>query len=73
MRHHRFTHLFGKSRIDAVDMAGFAPSAELVGFAVNPLAASVTPAQAQLYQAAFLAAQQQHEKDEEWPMAECWN
>ena len=73
MRHHRFMHLFGKSRIDAVDGSGLAQTVELGGFAVNPLAASVTPAQAQLYQAAFAMAQQAHEKDEEWPMAECWN
>jgi hypothetical protein len=72
MRHHRFMHLFGKSRIDAVDESGLAHTVELGGFAVNPFAASVTPAQAQLYQAAFAMAQQQHEKDEEWPMAECW-
>jgi hypothetical protein len=73
MKHHRFMHLFGKARIDAVETSGLVQPAELGGFAVNPLAASLTPAQAQLYQAAFVMAQQQHQTDEEWPMAECWN
>jgi hypothetical protein len=73
MRHHRFMHLFGKPQIDAVGASGFAQVTELAGFAVNPMAASVTPAQAQIYQAAFTLAQQQHGKDEEWPMADCWN
>ena len=39
------------------------------------MAASVTPGvQGRiLYQAAFPFSLQQHEKAEEWPMAECWN
>jgi hypothetical protein len=73
MRHHRFMHLFGKSRIGKAEASGLSQAAELGGFAVNPFAASVTPAQAQIYEAAFAMAQQQHENDEEWPMAECWN
>jgi hypothetical protein len=73
MRHHRFMHLFGKSRNVPVEVSGLSQTADLEGFAVNPFAALVTPAQAQLYQTAFAMAQQQHETDEEWPMAECWN
>jgi hypothetical protein len=70
MRHHRFMHLLGKTRIEVPELAR---TAALAGFAVNPFAASVTPAQAQIYQAAFEQAQQEHVTDEEWPMAECWN
>ena len=70
MRHHRFMHLFGKTRIQGPELV---EAAELGGFAVNPFAASVTPAQAQIYQAAFQQAQQEHAGEEEWPMAECWN
>jgi hypothetical protein len=73
MRHHRFMHLFGKSPIEAVQGTGFAQTAGLGGFVVNPLAAAVTAAQAQIYEAAFQMAQQQHATDEEWPMADCWN
>jgi hypothetical protein len=71
MRHHRFIHLFGKTRFEVPELEG---AAGLGGFTVNPFAASVTPAQALIYQAAFeQAQQQQHAGDEEWPMADCWN
>ena len=50
----------------------FAGYAELGGFVTNPLAASVTPVQEMMYQAAYLQAKKELQEPE-WPMAECWN
>lgn len=44
----------------------------LHGFTANPIGNAITPAQAMLYQAAFLQAQKDLEEPE-WPLAECWN
>ncbi len=45
---------------------------DLNGFMTNPFADMISPAQAALYQAAFLQAQRDVQESE-WPQAECWN
>jgi hypothetical protein len=44
----------------------------LRGFTTNPFAASITPAQALMYQTAYLRAQEEL-REPEWPWAENWN
>jgi hypothetical protein len=66
MNENRFAGQFGHEEMnDAADD-------NLEGFVTNPLAGSITLAQSQLYQAAYLQAKKDLQEPE-WPLAECWN
>jgi hypothetical protein len=69
MNEDRFAGLFSDKRRDVVAKPDHV---NLRGFITNPLAASVTPAQALMYQAAYEQAQKDNQEPE-WPDAECWN
>jgi hypothetical protein len=65
MNQDRFAGLFGNGNRNH-------GHASLRGFATNPLADSVTPAQALLYHAAYEQALRDTQEPES-PYAECWN
>jgi hypothetical protein len=67
MNRDRFSELFGNRRHETRQT-----EVNLRGFTINPLGGAVTPAQAQMYQAAYEQAQKSLEEPE-WPLAECWN
>jgi hypothetical protein len=78
MKEERITRLlrnrFGSDRqkTEGQKIEGQKIEGQLAGFTTNPFANVMSPLQAQLYQAAFLHAQEVAQRST-WPEAECWN
>jgi hypothetical protein len=64
----RLSTIFESGRFETAQRTA---TPDLSGFTANPFGETVTEAQAQLYQAAFLKAQKTV-SESQWPLAECW-
>jgi hypothetical protein len=69
MSYNRTSTLFNRNRFETLEHTS---NTDLRGFTTNPFASSVRPAQLQVYQAAFLQAQKELQKQPRW-LQQLWN